>query len=560
MSVLKLSTDWQFSSVRKSVIEELLPYTRDDPILKIIAAKKFDILNWLLPGINTLAQRKEPLCNADIQRFQGAFEEPSEVMNLVLNIATVRETWTGQLKVSPLQDVSQSPDPASCIMWHLCPYHDVSTQCAGVLGGTSIRADHDFTDAICAVFGSHLTIKSVNDDETTISTAHGSVKTEEASQSMLNEVVHLKADEEERKRKAAEEQTSREIAEEKKRELLVAEAREAARLKTEAESAEYNRKFQEDSNRQMAEAEECKRKQEDEALMRKRQREEEETARKEKKAAQVAERKRKQDEKAAERKRQQQEEKDRKAVAEAEKKRKQQEETERRRRLEEDKERRARLEAAEGAERARLAEEKKQAEETRVAEAARLVGKRLAEEAEAKYLAQEKLKEVKETERLLKKDEARLQALEDPPGALPLSSRKPVTLGAEDQARVDAAMADLGVAGALFASAYANAKALKQAAEVDEHAAVKAEAEANTGPIQRTRANIKRRKACASAKAAAPLLQALVEAEAKHADAQKALECLRASLALVTVAATEEASPKEGSLLKLPMTVDLLSP
>jgi hypothetical protein len=34
MSVLKLSTDWQFSSVRKSVIEELLPYTHDDPILK----------------------------------------------------------------------------------------------------------------------------------------------------------------------------------------------------------------------------------------------------------------------------------------------------------------------------------------------------------------------------------------------------------------------------------------------------------------------------------------------------------------------------------------------
>jgi hypothetical protein len=114
MSVLKLSTEWRFHSVRQSMIEELLPYTQDDPVLKIIAARKYDISEWLVPGVNALAQREDALSESDAQRFQDTFDDTLEVMKLVLNIGKVRESWFGQ--------------PPGC------------------------RSKHDFTKAICTVF------------------------------------------------------------------------------------------------------------------------------------------------------------------------------------------------------------------------------------------------------------------------------------------------------------------------------------------------------------------------------------------------------------------------
>jgi hypothetical protein len=127
--------------------------------------------------------------------------------------------------------------------------------------------------------------------------------------------------------------------------------------------------------------------------------------------------------------------------------------------------------------------------------------------------------------------------------SMPPPSLEPATLSAEDQAKIDAAMVVVGTTEAALAQAHARAKTLKEAAEVDERAAAKMEVEAGTNAIKKSRANVLRRKATTSAKAAAPLIQALVEAEAKNADAQRALESLRTSLTPAATRVVEERKP-----------------
>jgi hypothetical protein len=122
-------------------------------------------------------------------------------------------------------------------------------------------------------------------------------------------------------------------------------------------------------------------------------------------------------------------------------------------------------------------------------------------------------------------------------------SLEPATLSTEDQAKIDAAMVVVGTTEAALAQAHANAKTVKEAAEVDERAAAQMEVQAGTNAAKKARASILRRKATASAKAAAPLIQALVEAEAKYADAQKALETLRTSLTPAVTPVVEEKTP-----------------
>jgi hypothetical protein len=126
---------------------------------------------------------------------------------------------------------------------------------------------------------------------------------------------------------------------------------------------------------------------------------------------------------------------------------------------------------------------------------------------------------------------------------VPPPSPGPATLSAEDQAKIDAAMVMVGTTEAALAQAHANAKTLKEAAEVDERAAAQMEVQAGTNAMKKTRASILRRKATVSAKAAAPLTQALVEAEAKYADALKALESLRTSLTPVVTPVAQEKQP-----------------
>jgi hypothetical protein len=163
MSVLKLSTEWQFHSVRQSMIEELLPYTQDDPVLKIIAAKKYDILEWLVPGVNALAQREDALSEPDVQRFQLSLDNTPQVMKLVLNIAKVRESWSGQ--------------PSGC------------------------RSKHDFTKAICTIFACGINGRKMTADVTIASKVPELVESANAShQCTLEEVTRLEGYGEEHER------------------------------------------------------------------------------------------------------------------------------------------------------------------------------------------------------------------------------------------------------------------------------------------------------------------------------------------------------------------------
>jgi hypothetical protein len=165
MSILKLSTEWQFHSVRQSMIEELLLHTRDDPILRIIAAKKYGVLDWLVPAINALAQRDEALDEVDVQRFQAALDEPLDVMRLVINIAKVRETLFDQPTAAKPRHSWPLSAASPCVTWHPCHYHGTVTQCAGLTGHVGSRSKHNFTAAICTILDCDSNGVPVTSDE-----------------------------------------------------------------------------------------------------------------------------------------------------------------------------------------------------------------------------------------------------------------------------------------------------------------------------------------------------------------------------------------------------------
>ncbi|KAA1470541.1 hypothetical protein DENSPDRAFT_745708, partial [Dentipellis sp. KUC8613] len=58
-SVLRLSTEWSFSSIRTLAIERLLPIAA--PIDKVILGRTYGIDAWLQPGFVALCDRLQPL-------------------------------------------------------------------------------------------------------------------------------------------------------------------------------------------------------------------------------------------------------------------------------------------------------------------------------------------------------------------------------------------------------------------------------------------------------------------------------------------------------------------
>jgi hypothetical protein len=133
MSVLKLATAWNFRDIRKTATRRLQHYAKDDPILRLIVSKQFKVLKWLVPAINALAQRAEPLGREDIHRLELLGDLPSVVLDLVLKIASVRERFTGFQKY----------------------HHDAfdNMRAVGKVDVTSAgRAQFDFTPSILEIF------------------------------------------------------------------------------------------------------------------------------------------------------------------------------------------------------------------------------------------------------------------------------------------------------------------------------------------------------------------------------------------------------------------------
>lgn len=93
-SVLKLSTMWNFEVVRNLAIQSMseLPI---DAVEKAALAREYEIDEWLLPALNELAQREEPI---------GVEEALRLGMEQALRIAAVRESfiaWNERIAFGP---------------------------------------------------------------------------------------------------------------------------------------------------------------------------------------------------------------------------------------------------------------------------------------------------------------------------------------------------------------------------------------------------------------------------------------------------------------------------
>ncbi|KAI5993147.1 hypothetical protein F5J12DRAFT_858835 [Pisolithus orientalis] len=85
-SVLKLSTAWGFQEIRAAAIDALMVLDVS-AIDKLVLGRKYDIESreWLLPALNELAQRAEPI----------GFEEANQMgFETALKLASVRERLT----------------------------------------------------------------------------------------------------------------------------------------------------------------------------------------------------------------------------------------------------------------------------------------------------------------------------------------------------------------------------------------------------------------------------------------------------------------------------------
>ena len=88
ISVLKLSNMWQFQQVRTLALQKL-PYksVRKTAAEKVALAFQYDIEKWLLPGLNELARRQQPISVEDVQLLG---------LEVALKVAAVRESHVSQ--------------------------------------------------------------------------------------------------------------------------------------------------------------------------------------------------------------------------------------------------------------------------------------------------------------------------------------------------------------------------------------------------------------------------------------------------------------------------------
>ncbi|KIJ12540.1 hypothetical protein PAXINDRAFT_136955 [Paxillus involutus ATCC 200175] len=122
-SVLKLASLWDFDGVREKAIEalEALDIT---PVDKVALAMQYNIEKWMIPAINAMAQRPEPIGVEDVDRLG---------LDAALKIARIREQVFLRTVYSPASMSNKQ---------ELRPGHrDPTTQ------------KLDFTPTICTTFG-----------------------------------------------------------------------------------------------------------------------------------------------------------------------------------------------------------------------------------------------------------------------------------------------------------------------------------------------------------------------------------------------------------------------
>jgi hypothetical protein len=155
VSVLKLSTVWNFEDVRRKAIDSLAGFALDDPIARFLLLSQYNVEEWRILTLNALARRTKPLDEYDSIRLQELYTTQG-VLTFIMCVAEVRETFkptrVAKMIAKPCIPLNEAHDcavhsrPAKVDMCQSAfeEYHS---------GPMTTRAEHDFTEDICRVFG-----------------------------------------------------------------------------------------------------------------------------------------------------------------------------------------------------------------------------------------------------------------------------------------------------------------------------------------------------------------------------------------------------------------------
>ncbi|KAI0933356.1 hypothetical protein AcV5_005519 [Taiwanofungus camphoratus] len=125
ISVLKLSTMWDFDRIRNIAIHKLTDIVRD-PLQKVALAQRYWVDEWIISALNTLAQRESSVGVDDVAQLG---------LDWALKLARVRESF------------GTDPERVFCNCRCVeCSYCDFRKSYP------PSRSDYDFTDSIRAVF------------------------------------------------------------------------------------------------------------------------------------------------------------------------------------------------------------------------------------------------------------------------------------------------------------------------------------------------------------------------------------------------------------------------
>jgi hypothetical protein len=83
---------WEMESVRVTAIKQLEKYGEDDPLLRLIIAKRLNIPHWFVPAMSKLCQRSTPLDHKGLTRL-SVLGNPQKVFEFMLKIGQVRESF-----------------------------------------------------------------------------------------------------------------------------------------------------------------------------------------------------------------------------------------------------------------------------------------------------------------------------------------------------------------------------------------------------------------------------------------------------------------------------------
>jgi hypothetical protein len=152
MSVLKLSTVWDFAAIRTTAIKALEMYGKEDPVLRIIIAKKYNIPEWFVPAVNALAQRKEALKEEEMKRLLD-LGSMWGVCRFLRMLSEVREScYETTSSDSSYCSWEGPPNPSIVTPYPVCGIHQKSLISCEIWS-KPYRSEYDFTRNIAVVFG-----------------------------------------------------------------------------------------------------------------------------------------------------------------------------------------------------------------------------------------------------------------------------------------------------------------------------------------------------------------------------------------------------------------------